>query len=283
MILTTPTGFVESTADVMAALLRTAATANGRGAAASCSALEPVERCLRDMVRSTQRTTHPKCDAPEHEQHPLTDPRLFALWTACDQEPVYTPHPDGEQARFLARLAMDRSGYLDPGKVLLTLTCLALRDRVTELRRQEGALAAEREQMRSQTVELGELRAGVDELRALVEGANQQRVALASELNVATSQLQQEREIVEFLRTVTGEDREPNGNTAVAVAKAPRRTKIEGETGIYETSWGALEIVYKADGKQHYETVDGDVTEARALREQRIAEARGSDGEATEA
>jgi hypothetical protein len=55
--------------------------------------------------------------------------------------------------------------------------------------------------------------------------------------------------------------------------RKPRRTKVDGETGIYETSWGALEVVYRAGGKQCYETVEGGVEEARVLRALRVAEA----------
>jgi hypothetical protein len=268
MVIVTPSSFVSSVADKLAQVANDAriATPFADGRLRPPSALEAVARCVQDTVRAAQPRTHPRCDAREHEQRPIADPRWMALWVATDQAARYEPNERSEQTRFLAKLATDFAGYADPGKTIQTLTVLAITDRVQALRRAEGAAAAEREQLASRTAELDELRAMVAELREGVAEVERQRVELVNELATRNTELNHERHVVGFLRQLTGSDEQ------APPPRPARRTLIDGETGIYRTSAGDLEIGWKLDGRQRWEIVGKcSLEEARITRADRLA------------
>jgi hypothetical protein len=280
MVLTTPTHFLANVADTLDEITKQATPAAQfhNGAMRPASSLAYVSRYVRNKVAGAQPTTHPKCEAKEHEDHPIVDPAFFALYAATGS--VYTIAPNGLQARFLAKLALDFGGYVDPTVIVQTLACLALRDRDDQLKQATATVAGERERLTTRIAELEPLEHQLTTAQQRCKALDEQVASLTTQLKHSATALANERERVALLWGTLDDERPDSILAAPApiepIAAAPRRTKLPGETGIYLGDSGKYQIGYKAGvgGPQRWETIDGDLDEARRIRAQRIDDAK---------
>jgi hypothetical protein len=274
-------------ADVVAQLermaARAAAASTGRG---RVSALEVTARYLRALVASSspqadidrlaarglmtgEGRAQIKIASRGAQAHSVPDALMAALYAAGGSAPQYSP--GGWQNRFLAAMGVEFDGYTDPRTVLEQLTAYAVRDRLgVEAKRSEdaaasiGSLQELRESVAASDALLAEARNRVESLQAELS-------ALRGSLDAQAGELMEKDATIEFLRLLTGAT-----DTQVAEAgngRKPRRTVIKGETGIYRTDTGVIEVGWTEDKKQRWEILgDVSVDEARAFRAEKTGQ-----------
>jgi molybdopterin converting factor small subunit len=194
-----------------------------------------------------------------------TDPRTYALWiVACHIGDPDCFEMTPTMRDLIARLGARAEKVPTPDETLTELTMAAVEDLAEALQRKVGAANRERDE--------------ADEKARLNASAVTRAQERDTELKEAreviaglTGELEEAQASLTFLRERGSVEPEPKA-TAASPKKPdkPRRTSVDGETGIYfnEAVEGRpYEINYRdADKKQHWETIGFDLEEARARR-----------------
>jgi hypothetical protein len=268
----TPTGFVQSVADKLAEIATAARESNPKhnGELRATSSLDIVERYVRgEAEKASTLDTSARLAYPE--SRPVRDPHFYALYDACGDATRY--QPGRLQLDLLRDLAADFGGYLDPREMLAELACRANRDARAEVAAERDRLERERAEL-LERAERGEaLRGPLEQAQARISEQHAENATLRAERDEANRQLARERVRIAVLWGQVNGDH-PDESDAKPDVK-PRRVKVEGEVGIYVTDAGSFQIGFKdSDGRQRWQTVEGDLEEARAVRAQRVAEAK---------
>jgi hypothetical protein len=274
----TPADFVMSVADNLAEIADAARAADPKhnGELRQTSSLDIVARYIRGRallagtLDTDMRYLHPQA-------RPITDPRFYSLYVAGGEAMRYEP---GRWQRGLLRdLSADFGGYQDPGEMLSELACRAIRDRELEVKAAEQDFEARSAELLERAARGEALRAPLDAANARVTRLAAENGQLRAELDEANRQLEEERERTAVLwgqQTAVLWEEAKQAETSPAVDTRTRRTKVDGEVGIYLTSGGQYEIGYKdgVGGPQRWEIVGDDLEQARAVRAERVAEAK---------
>lgn len=198
---------------------------------------------------------------------PTTDPRSWALWLQSGYFGTREQFELGpKQAELLARLGLTRDPLPLPDETYTELIAAGVFDLGEHLQEKLSALRQENRELESRAtagdkavVELETARRELAEERERNDGLNGEVVEL--------------RGTVAYMREMGLSEKAPARQD-----RGPRRTKVDGETGIYfnnYTEGRPYEVTWKdATGTLKYETLGHDLEEARRVRAEKLEEVK---------
>lgn len=259
---TVPVAFVERLADVCRERSRLAREASG---AQNANALEILERHLRIIARRAEhapmtgapwpekRSGTDVAIEPDHERRKVVvvDPALRALHAAGGTSDV--------SDRLLNSFGLRDGFYGDPSEMLMELAIDAIKRRARDTERAQAAARQAESRAREAEADIGATLAAYETRAEMAEGAGRVGAGLLRE---TTAELARAREVIEFLRSLTGvsEDTEARGDI---------RVPVDGEEFIsYRvTKSGRTYYVYaNVDGRKSHQRAGTTLEEALELR-----------------